>query len=30
MERETVQTTTPTAEETEAAYGFIKKMIEGK
>lgn len=30
MERETVQKTTPTAEEMEAAYAFIKKMIEGK
>jgi glutathione S-transferase len=30
MERETVQKTTPTAEEIEAAYAFVKKMIEGR
>ena len=30
MERESVQKTTPTPEETEAAYAFVKKMIQGK
>lgn len=30
MQQDSVQKTTPTPEEMEAAYAFIKKMIEGK